>query len=70
MSGELSFHGVFVSALLVWALVALGLSVLIRRVLRAVHFYRWVWHPALFDLSLFVILWCAVTALAFHAPLP
>lgn len=64
MSGELNFHGIFFPTLLVWALVALVLSAVVRRVLSAVGFYRWVWHRALFDLALFVILWGVVAALA------
>jgi hypothetical protein len=66
MSGELNFHGIFFPTLLLLALVALALRVVLGRILSAVGFYRWVWHRALFDLALFVILWGAVTALTFH----
>lgn len=64
MIGELNIHGVFVPALLVWALVALVASVLLRRVLRRLGFYRWVWHPALFDVAVFVVLVGGVVSLA------
>jgi hypothetical protein len=48
--------GVLVPALLLWALVALAISAVLRRVLAAVGFYRLVWHRALFDLALAIIL--------------
>jgi len=66
MIGEANLDGVFVSAVLVSALVALGLSLLIRRLLAWLGAYRLIWHAALFDTALFVILWAAVVAL----PLP
>jgi hypothetical protein len=32
-------------------------------VLAAIGFYRWVWHPALFDLALYaLVVWALVTA--------
>jgi hypothetical protein len=64
MIGELNIYGVFVPALLVWALVALMASVLLRRVLRWLGFYRLVWHPALFDVAIFVVLVGGVVSLA------
>ncbi|CAN5328943.1 DUF1656 domain-containing protein [soil metagenome] len=56
MIGEASFYGVFVPWLAVLALGALFLTMALRRVLAKVGAYRWVWHPALFDLALFVVL--------------
>ena len=35
---------------------------MINRFLRAIGFYRWVWHRALFDLAIYVILLGVVTA--------
>lgn len=68
MTGEVDIAGVFVPALLVWAVAALALGALARRALTLIGAYRFVWHPALFDLALFVLLWGAVSALAgrFH----
>lgn len=63
MIGESNIDGVFISAVLVSALIALGLSFVLRRLLAWVGAYRFVWHPALFDTALFVILWAAVVAL-------
>ncbi len=60
MTGELNIDGVFLSSVLVSAVIALAASFLLRRVLSKVGAYRLVWHPALFDTALFVILWAAV----------
>jgi len=62
MTGELDIDGVFLSSVLVSALIALAASFVLRRVLSKVGAYRLVWHPALFDTALFVILWAAVVA--------
>jgi hypothetical protein len=64
MIGEISLGGVFVPSLLIWVLVAFGLNVVLRRALYAAGFYRFVWHRALFDLALFVILLAGVVALS------
>jgi len=53
---EIGIGGVFIPALLVWATIALLLSILLRRLLAAFGLYRLVWHRALFDLALTVIL--------------
>lgn len=60
MSGEMNIDGVFLSSVLVSAVIALAASFVLRRVLSKVGAYRLVWHPALFDTALFVILWAAV----------
>jgi hypothetical protein len=66
MIGELDVQGVFLSSVLVSALLAFGAAFVTRRLLRLLGAYRLVWHPALFDTALFVILWAMVIAL----PLP
>jgi hypothetical protein len=63
---ELNFGGVFVPAALIWAAAAFVLSSLIGRALSRTGFYALVWHRALFDVSLFVILWGAISAIAYH----
>ena len=56
MIGEANFYGIYIPWLGLLALAALlGLWGL-RRALAAVGFYRWVWHPALFDLALYALL--------------
>ncbi len=66
MIGELNIDGVFVAPLAVWAVVALGVNLMLRQVLIRVGLYRVVWHPALFDTALFVLLWALVAALSAH----
>jgi protein AaeX len=55
MIGEISLYGIYVPPLLLLMLPALLLSRVLSGVMARVGFYRMVWHPALFDLSLFVI---------------
>ena len=56
MIGEVSLYGVYIPSLMLLVLPALlaarGTSWLLARV----GFYRWIWHPALFDVALFLIL--------------
>jgi hypothetical protein len=61
MIGEFDIYGAFVPALLVWALVALLLTGILRTVLARVGFYHLVWHRPLVDLSLLVIVLTIVT---------
>jgi hypothetical protein len=62
--GEFDVYGVFVPALLVWGMIALLITALLRRVLAQAGFYRLVWHRPLVDLSLLVIILAAVVAVA------
>lgn len=62
MIGEYNLDGVFFSSVLVSALIALAAAFVLRRLLAWAGAYRFVWHPALFDTALFVILWAAVIA--------
>jgi hypothetical protein len=62
MTGEIDLNGVFLSSVLVSALIALAASFVLRRVLAWIGAYRFVWHPALFDTAVFVILWAVVVA--------
>ncbi|HSZ49951.1 MAG TPA: DUF1656 domain-containing protein [Caulobacteraceae bacterium] len=64
MRAELDINGVFVSALLVFAVAAWLLTAIATRILAWAGFYRLVWHRALFDLALFVAVWGAVAGLA------
>jgi hypothetical protein len=64
--GEFDLDGVFLPPVLVSAVIALGLSLVVRRLLVLFRAYRIVWHPALFDAALFVILWAVASAF----PLP
>lgn len=55
MRSELDLFGVFVPGPLCCGLVAFMLNAALRRVLAHAGFYRLVWHRALFDLAMFVI---------------
>lgn len=63
---EINIGGVYVPAALVWAGAAFMLCLLIERILARTGFYRLVWHRALFDLAVFVILWGMISAGAYH----
>lgn len=69
MSGEVDLYGVFFSTVLVSALAALAAAFVLRRLLSWAGAYRYIWHPALFDTALFVILWAGVIALPLPHPL-
>jgi Protein of unknown function (DUF1656) len=62
MIAELDVHGVFVPALVAWAVIALPLTALLKRVLSGLGAYRLVWHRPLVDLALFIIMLGGVTA--------
>ena len=64
---EVNLGGVFLPAALLWAGIAFLLSSVISRILSRMGFYTLVWHRALFDAALYVILWGALSAVAYHA---
>ena len=64
MNPEFDIGGVFVPDLLIAAVVAYLVSIVIRRVLAWTGFYRLVWHRALFDVALFVVLLGTITTLS------
>jgi protein AaeX len=64
MSGEFDIYGVYFPAFAVFAAIAFALHLAVKRLLDAYGFYRFVWHRALFDLALYVILFGVVTAVA------
>ena len=60
MIGETEIHGVFIPTLLVLGIGAFFVTLVLRVILRRIHFYRFVWHAGLFDTALYVvILWVA-----------
>jgi hypothetical protein len=68
MIGEIDLYGVFVSPLLIWVVIALPLTALLRRLLARVGLYRFVWHRPLFDLALLVVMVGAVVSLSSIVP--
>jgi hypothetical protein len=63
MIGEIDIYGVFVPILLVWGVIALPITAVLRRVLTRIGFYRLVWHRPLVDLSLLVLVMAGVAAI-------
>jgi hypothetical protein len=61
VTGEFDIYGVYFPAFAVFAAVAFLLQLVINRFLRAIGFYRLVWHRALFDLAIYVILLGVIT---------
>jgi hypothetical protein len=57
MSGEMDVFGVFLPAALVTGAGAFAAAIGLRRILRAIRAYRFVWHAGLFDVATFVVLW-------------
>ena len=68
MIAEIPLAGVLVPAAAVTGVAAFGLHLLLHAIARRIGLYRLVWHPGLFDLAVFVLLWAAVSALAPLAP--
>jgi len=64
MIGELDIGGVFAPTLLIWAAIAVAISLPVRRGLARVGAYRFVWHRGLFDIALVLVLWGGVAAVA------
>ncbi|AGG89182.1 hypothetical protein RHOFW510R12_11775 [Rhodanobacter sp. FW510-R12] len=55
MPGEFSLYGVFVPTLLALMVLAYVFKSMLRLGLARLGFYRIVWHPALFNSALYVI---------------
>ncbi|MCK0197688.1 DUF1656 domain-containing protein [Ancylobacter sp. 6x-1] len=56
MTAEIDIYGVYVPTLLALMVLALPLSVVVRRLLAWCGVYSFVWHRGLFDVALYVIL--------------
>ena len=64
MIEEIGLFGVYMPAALGWAVVAGGMTAVLRPVLR-LPWLRWlVWQPGQLDLACFLCLWWALCALA------
>ncbi len=63
MIGEIDLSGVLVAPLLLWMLLAWLITAALCRVLAWTGFYRLVWHSALFNLALYVVLLGGMVAL-------
>jgi hypothetical protein len=63
MIGELDVGGVFLPMLLVIMAITYAVFLLVHGVLNRAHFYRLVWHRALFNVALYAVLLGAVDAI-------
>jgi protein-S-isoprenylcysteine O-methyltransferase Ste14 len=66
MIGEVSLYGLYFPPLLLLTVPALLVSRVLNRVLARVGAYRYIWHPALFDFSLFVVVLGCLSFFASH----
>ena len=66
MIGEINIYGVLFPPLLIWAFIALLLSMAVRRGLSALGVYRFIWHRPLFDLCLLIMLTGLISLAANH----
>jgi hypothetical protein len=64
MIGEFNIYGIYLPWLLVLAVLTLAISWAVRRLLAIVGFYRLVWHPALFDVALYIVLLYSVVLIS------
>ena len=60
MIGEVEIGGVFIPVVLVSGVAGFIVSLMLRRVLRTVRAYTYIWHAGLFDVAMFVALWAAM----------
>lgn len=67
ISAEAAFAGVLLPGFLIAALIALALTLALRRLLSRLRLYRFVWHPTLFTLALFILILGGIVALASSA---
>ena len=63
MTSEIDIAGIFLSTMVPTAIASLFLTWCVRRVLGTAGAYHHIWHPALFDAALFLILWAVAIAL-------
>ena len=64
MIGDLDISGVFLPTLLVLMGITYGIFLVVHGLLNRVHFYRLVWHRALFNVALYALLLSAVDSLS------
>nr|WP_274598212.1 MULTISPECIES: DUF1656 domain-containing protein [Pseudomonas] len=59
----MDISGIFLPTVLVMMVFTYGLFLLLHGVLNRLHFYRLVWHRALFNVALYAVLLGAVDAI-------
>ena len=56
MIAELDIFGVLVAPIVAYALLAIPPLLVLRWALARLGFFRFIWHPALFEVSLYLII--------------
>ena len=64
MNPEVEFAGIYLSSIVPTALLAFAGTTVLRLMAGRLRLYRWIWHPALFDTALFILVWAAIVALS------
>ncbi len=57
MTAEFDIYGVYVGSALISACIASFAFLFARWLMQVANLYRYFWHPALLNISLFVIFW-------------
>lgn len=60
MNSEFDLFGVYLSSVPATSLIAFAMTFALHQLFVRLGVYRHVWHPALFETALFVILWAAI----------
>jgi protein AaeX len=63
---DVNVLGIYFTSFFVYMMLAIPLFVIMRRLLFRVGFYRFVWHPNLFEVALYTVV---VNLLVFLVPL-
>ncbi|WAC73046.1 DUF1656 domain-containing protein [Roseateles sp. SL47] len=67
MTGAVDVFGLYLPWLMPLAFAALLMLWGVRRLLALCGAYRWIWHPALFDMALYVLLLWALSGISQRA---
>lgn len=66
MFGEFCLYGVFVPTLFALVLITYGLLRLMIKVFQRLNLYRYIWHPPLFNLAMYVLLFGGMSQLSYE----
>lgn len=66
MTGAVDVFGLYLPWLLPLAGASLLALAVVRRLLAWSGAYRWIWHPALFDMALYVLLLWVLSGVSVH----
>ena len=65
---EVNLFGVYVAPISLLIVAAWVVTIGLRRLAVSIRLLRWVWHPALFVLAIYVIILTSLTFVAAHVP--